>query len=183
MTLSHTLLLSALSITGSCRACHVAPAEQLIDPNVQVALATDVTLARVVSIAPRYERYDDRGDVDYQFVVLKRLLGPDQKFFSIAGHAPGRSRDTTFNDHRDEAFWRKGGGRVTNEGDCLIHPDFVVGKTYLIFRGLPVTRRSYEAVETVEANSGDGDKWLAYVQAHIRQNNDAPPTRKEEEND
>jgi hypothetical protein len=176
MNLRHSLLLCTLSIiAGTCWACHVAPPEQLIGPDLQVALATDVTLARVVSIAPRYELYDNRGDVDYQFVVLKRLAGPDQQFFSISGRAPGRSRDTTFNSHQDAAFWKKGGGRVKNEGDCAIHPDFVVGKTYLVFRNLPVTRRSFEEIEITDERLGDDDRWFRYVQVHVQQNNIAPP--------
>jgi hypothetical protein len=174
----HALLLIATSIaTGTCWACYAAPPEQLIDPAVQVSLATDVTLATVVNITPRYERYDDRGDVDYQFVVLKRLAGPDQQFFSISGRAPGRSRDTTFDNHRDETFWHKGGGRVKNEGDCAIHPDFVVGKTYLVFRGAPTTRRSFEEIAAIDARSGDEDKWLSYVQTHIRRDYSDPAHR------
>lgn len=175
MTPSRSLLLCALSIfTGACWACRVPPPEQLINPDVQVALATDVVLAKVVSAAPRY---GNRDEVDYQFLVLQRLAGPDQQFFSISGRAPGLSRDTTFDNHRDEAFWQRGGGRVMNDSDCVIHPDFVVGKTYLVFRDLPMTWRSFEEIETVDGRSGDDDKWFVYVQAHIRQDRSNPPHR------
>jgi hypothetical protein len=57
-----------------------------------------------------------------------------------------------------------------NDSDCVIHPDFVVGKVYLVLRNLPVTWRSFEEVDTVDGRSADEDKWFDYVQAHVRQN-------------
>lgn len=168
MILSRSLLFCALSIAaGACLACRAPRSEQLIDPDVQVALATDVVLARAVSAAPRH---DKDGEVDYQFLVLQRLAGPDQQMFSISSSAPGRSRDTTFDHHRDEAFWQRGGGRTMNDTDCVIHPDFVVGKTYLIFRNPPMTWRSFEEVE------GDDDQWFRYVQARVRRNRSEMPS-------
>lgn len=168
MILTRSLLLCFLSIiTGECWACYSPPPDQLISPDVQVALATDVALATVVSATPRY---DNGREVDYQFLVLKRFAGPDKLLFSISGRAPGRSRNTTFDNHRDQAFWQRGGGRVMNDTDCVIYPDFVVGKTYLVFRDPPMTWRSFEEIETADGRSGDDDKWLVYVQAHVRQN-------------
>lgn len=163
MLLTRSLLLCALSIiTGACWACRVPPPEQLISPDVQISLASDVALAKVVSATPR----DDNGrDVDYEFLVLKRLAGPDQQLFSISGHAHGISPNTTFSNHRDEAFWQRGGGRVMNDTDCVIHPDFIVGKTYLVFRSLPMTRRSFEEIETLDGRSSDDDKWFVYAQS------------------
>jgi hypothetical protein len=167
MLLIRSLLLCALSIiSGACWACRAPPREQLIDPEVQVALANDVVLAKVISATPRYE---NGREFDYQFLVLKRLTGPDQQLFSLSGQAPGRSRDTTFDHHQDEAFWHRGGGRVMNDADCVIHPDFVVGKTYLVFRDRPMTWRSFEEIETVDGRSADDDKWFVYVRAHLRQ--------------
>ena len=173
MLLSRSLLSCALSIaTSTCWACRVPLPEQLITPDVQVALATDAVLARVVNIIPKY---DKGGDVDYQFLVVQRLTGSDQELFSISGHAPGRSRETTFDKHQDEAFWRRGGGRVMNDVDCVIHPEFVLGKTYLVFRNLPMTRRSFEEIDTANGHSPDDDQWFAYIQAYVRQNRSNPP--------
>lgn len=173
MILSRFLLFYALSIvTDKCWACRVPPPEQLINPDVQIALATDVALARVVNAVPGRDKGED---VDYQFLVLKRLAGPDKQLFSISGRAPGLSRDTTFDNRRDEAFWQRGGGRVMNDTDCVIHPDFVVGKTYLVFRDLPMTWRSFEEVETVDGRAGVDDKWFSYVQARVRQNRSERP--------
>jgi hypothetical protein len=62
-----------------------------------------------------------------------------------------------------------------NDSDCVIHPDFVVGKAYLVLRDLPVTWRSFEEVDIVDGRSADEDKWFGYVQAHVRQNHGDSP--------
>lgn len=169
MHITRFLLLCALSIiSGSCQACRAPPPEQLINPDVQIALASDIVLAKVISVTPQY---DNGGKVDYQFLVLKRLMGPDQQFFSVSGHASELSRDTTFANHQDKAFWQRGGGRVMNDSDCVIRPNFVVGKTYLVFRDGPVTWRSFEEIDTVDGRSADEDRWFAYVHARVRHEN------------
>lgn len=173
MPMIRPLLLCALSIIpGASLACRVSPAEQLVNPDVQIALANDIVLAKVISAAPRFE---NGREVDYQFLVVKRLTGHDEQLFSLSGRAPGRSRDTTFDHHQDKAFWGRGGGRVMNDADCVIHPDFVVGKTYLVFRDRPVTRRSFEEIETGDGRSSDDDKWFAYVQGHVRRDRNEDP--------
>ncbi|NIA54804.1 hypothetical protein HAV22_14295 [Massilia sp. TW-1] len=175
MSLIRPLLLCVLSvIPGASWACRVPPAEQLVNPDVQIAQANDIVLAKVISAAPRFE---NGGEIDYQFLVVKRLAGHGEQLFSLSGRAPGRSRDTTFDQHQDEAFWRRGGGRVMNDVDCVIHPDFVVGKTYLVFRDRPMTWRSFEEIDTVDDRSPDHDKWFAYVQAHVRRDRDRDPQR------
>jgi hypothetical protein len=175
MLLVRSLLLCALSIIpGACRACRAPPPEQLVNPDVQIALVNDIVLAKVISATPQY---GNGGMVDYQFLVLKRLIGPDEQFFSMSGHAPGSSRDTTFANHQDEAFWQRGGGRVMNDSDCVIRPGFVAGKTYLIFRNGPVTWRSFEEIETADGRAADEDRWFAYVHAHVRQDKNENPHR------
>jgi hypothetical protein len=175
MPLIRPLLLCALStIPGASWACRAPPAEQLVNPDVQIALANDIVLAKVISAAPRFQ---NGREVDYQFLVVKRLTGRDEQLFSLSGRAPGRSRDTTFDHHQDEAFWRRGGGRVMNDADCVIYPDFVVGKTYLVFRDRPVTWRSFEEIDTADGRSLDDDKWFAYVQAHARRDRNGDTQR------
>lgn len=171
MVISRCLLICALSIiSGASQACRIPPPEELINPDVQIAMANDIVLAKVISATPQYE---NDGKVDYQFLVVQRLTGPDQQFFSMSGHAPGQRRDTTFANHQDKAFWQRGGGRVMNDSDCVVRPDFVVGKTYLVFRDGPVTWRSFEEIDTVDGRSADDDRWFAYVRAHVRHDNNA----------
>jgi len=159
------LLCTLLIIADWSWACRMPRREQLVDPDFQIAMATDIAVAEVISAKPQY---DHPGRVDYQFLVVKRLTGPSELSFSISGWAPGSTSDTTFDDHKDKAFWLTGGGRVTIDTNCAIHPDFIVGKTYLVFRNLPMTFRSFEEIEKFDGRSADVDKWLAYVQARVR---------------
>lgn len=173
MSLIRPLLLCALFIApGASWACRVPPAEQFVNPDVQIALANDIVLAKVIGAAPRFEK---GLEVDYQFLIVKRLTGGDEQLFSLSGRAPGRSGDTTFDHHRDDAFWGRGGGRVMNGTDCVIHPDFVVGKTYLLFRDRPVTRRSFEEIDTADGRLAEDDKWFAYVQARVSRQRSQDP--------
>jgi hypothetical protein len=159
------LLCALLIIADSGWACRVPRREQLVDPDIQIEMATDIALAEVISATPRY---DHPGNVGYQFIVVKRLIGPNEQSFSISGWPPSSSSNTTFDNHKDEAFWQTGGGRVTIDTNCAIHPDFIVGKTYLVFRDLPMTFRSFEEIEKIDGRSADVDKWFAYVQARVR---------------
>jgi hypothetical protein len=159
------LLCALLIIADSSWACRVPRREQLVDPAIQVAMTTDIALAKVISATPRY---DQPGKVDYQFIVVMRLAGPNEQSFSISGWPPGSTSNTSFDNHKDEAFWQTGGGRVTIDTNCAIHPDFIVGKTYLVFRDLPMTFRSFEQIEKFDGRLADVDKWFAYVQARVR---------------
>jgi hypothetical protein len=171
-----TLLLSVF-VARNCWACYSALASQRIGVDEQIALASDVSVARVISATP----LDDRR-VEYRFMVEQRLAGQGADTFTVSGRAPvntgagtrfgmlvfagppaaGKGSDASFNNHTDPAFWQRGGGRLMNEPDCLIHPDFAVGGTYLIFLDSPWTWRSFEKIERV-----DSDKWLAYVKAGL----------------
>ncbi|MFC4933032.1 hypothetical protein [Massilia sp. GCM10023247] len=79
----------------------------------------------------------------------------------------GNGDDTSFDHHADPTFWKRGGGRVMNGGGCCLHPDFVVGGTYLVFLNSPWTWRSFEKIEVVNGAINEEDQWLAYVAAGL----------------
>jgi hypothetical protein len=87
--------------------------------------------------------------------------------FILVG-ARGQTRSTpSSDDHSDAAFWQRGGGRLYNDGDCLLRPDFTVGETYLVFRNAPATWRSFEHIATVQDHPDPNDKWLVYVKENL----------------
>jgi hypothetical protein len=117
-----------------------------------------VSLAKVVHVADL-----GNGMVRYDFVVDRRLLGPERREFSVTGRAVGKymEREDSM-DHSDAGFWQHGGGRLMNEGDCVIRPAFRLGQRYLMFMDQTATWRSYERIAT------NNDKWLAYVEDKLR---------------
>lgn len=145
-------------------ACHAPPRAQNVTPEELVAMATDVSVAKVVRATPS-AAWSGRGrqPVEYEFEVVQRILGPDEARFVIAG-AQGETRMTqAAGDHGDEGFWNRGGGRLYNDSDCVLRPNFTVGESYLIFRDKPATWRSFERIETVGGRPNPDDKWLSYV--------------------
>jgi len=147
------------------QACRMAPAGQLIGIDEQIRLASDVAVGQVISATPL-----DGQDVEYRFLSLDQLKGQSGKVFTVMGHAEKPGGDvTTFNDHADFAFWARGGGRVMNDTDCVIHPGFVVGSSYLMFLGSPVTRRSLEKIAMVNGTVNPDDRWLKYVKQQLAQ--------------
>jgi hypothetical protein len=176
-----TLLLSVF-VTQNCWACYSAPASQRVGVDEQIALASDVSVARVISATPLENRL-----VEYRFMVQQHLAGHGADTFTVTGRAPvsagagtrfgmpafagppaaGKGSDTSFHNHTDPEFWQRGGGRVMNEPDCLIYPDFAVGGTYLVFLDSPWTWRSFEKIELLDGAIDDRDKWLAYVKAGL----------------
>ena len=176
------MLLLPLLVAQNCWACYSAPVQQRMSVDEQITLASEVSVARVTSATPL------EGElVEYRFVVRQRLAGQDGDTFTVTGRAPasigastsvdavslsglpqaGNGSDTSLDGHADPVFWQYGGGRVMNDTDCLIHPDFVVGGTYLVFLNSPWTRRSFEKIALVNGPVNDGDKWLAYVKAGL----------------
>lgn len=148
---------------AACQACRVAPAAQLIGAAEQVAAAKDVAVAQVIGATPL-----DAYEVEYRFLVLDQLAGPNRKVFTVTGYAVSPDdKGSSFDRHRDFAFWARGGGRVMNGADCVIHPSFVVGNSYLVFLGAQPTRRSFEQLDTVDGTVDPGDQWLAYVKARL----------------
>lgn len=159
---SLALLLSML-VAQNGWACYKPPEHQLIGVDEQIAGATDVSVAEVISATP----IEGRG-VEYRFRVQQRLTGYDRAVFTVNGRAAGTDRDTSFDNHTDPAFWQRGGGRTMNVEDCRIYPSFVVGASYLVFLGSPVTWRSFEKIDTAPGAITSSDKWLAYVKAGLR---------------
>ncbi|MGI4721304.1 MAG: hypothetical protein ACRYGO_09745 [Janthinobacterium lividum] len=145
-------------------ACYAPPRGQVVTPQEQIAMATDVSVARVVRATPSTaQKGGGRQAVEYEFEVVQRILGPDEARFVLVG-AQGETRTALpAGDHRDEAFWQRGGGRLYNDTDCVLRPNFVVGESYLVFRDKPATRRSFEHIETVRGRPNPDDKWLSYV--------------------
>lgn len=152
-----------LSGTGSALACWAPPQKQLIDVDTQIALATDVVVARVVSAVPAGPL-----DTDYTFLVQERLAGPARPLFTLTG-SPHRDGDKEgdYDRHTAAQFWDRGGGRTMNGSDCVIHPSFEVGATYLVFAAPPYTWRSFERIEATGGRPGPEDKWLAYVRTRL----------------
>jgi hypothetical protein len=147
-----------------CRACHKAPDALLIGVDELIGSSTDVSVAKVVRAIPR-----DYGVTTYEFVVKRRLAGWNQESFTMIGADDVRMhKDTSFDHHQAAAFWERGGGRLINGADCAIHPTFVVGENYLVFRDRPLTWRSAEKIETVDEQLDLQDKWLRYVEAKLR---------------
>jgi hypothetical protein len=161
-------LLLALAAPAS-QACYSPPASQLIAPDEQVHQALDVALGQVISATPL-----NAEQVEYRFLVLDQLTGPARKVFTVIGSSGDRhGKDSTFNGHADFAFWARGGGRTMNGSDCVIHPDFVVGNSYLVFLGAAPTWRSFEKIDMVGGSVEQDDKWLAYVKDRLHQRRDA----------
>jgi hypothetical protein len=158
------LVSGATSTTGAW-ACRAPPAALLIGVDAQIAAAVDVSVAQVVDAVPLAF-----GDVEYRFIVRERLAGVDIAGFTVLGGAPtSDGKDTAAARHTDPSFWARGGGRVWNGPDCRMHPHFSVGALYLVFRDAPATWRSFERIETVNGGIDHTDRWLEYVQAHLRQ--------------
>lgn len=168
---SKYLALFMLALPAMCQACYSPPAAQLVGVDEQIDGAADVSVATVFSATPAAD-----GQVEYHFLVLERLAGPGRASFMLLGSdRPSRHDRTSLGGHADPAFWQRGGGRVMNGGDCVIHPDFTVGETYLVFYGAPVTWRSYERIATPGGAIDREDAWLQYVQRRLAAR--APETR------
>lgn len=151
-------------LSGAALACRVTPRQQLMGVDEQIALATDVVVAKVVSAVPAGPL-----DTDYTFVVQERLAGPARPLFTMTG-SPHRAGDNESDAgrHTDPGFWLRGGGRTMNGSDCAIHPSFEVGATYLVFAAPPYTWRSFERIDAPGGRPGPEDKWLAYVRNKLR---------------
>lgn len=62
-----------------------------------------------------------------------------------------------YNNHKDEEFWTRTGGRVDIDPDCSLKPTFKVGLKYLLFVDEPYHFKSFEEVNTTE------DRWFKKV--------------------
>ena len=165
----YAILLIGTLASSVSTACRAPPREQLVTPEEQIALATDVTIAKVVRAIPLpIPSFRGRPSMEYEFEVHERLLGMNEQRFVLIGASGETRSDSSSTDHSDEAFWQRGGGRLYNDSDCVLRPDFVVGENYLVFRGMPATWRSFEHIETVLGKPNADDKWLSYVREKLR---------------
>jgi hypothetical protein len=164
MTTLRRLVFAFLALhAAASEACRVPPAEQLIGIDEQLGQAMDVAVGQVIGATPL-----GAGLVEYRFLVLEQLAGTPQKVFTVMGGPAERNdKDATFHGHVDFAFWARGGGRTMNGLDCVIHPGFIVGDTYLVFLGSAPTWRSFEKIEMVDGIVNPDDKWLAYARARL----------------
>ncbi|BDT56762.1 hypothetical protein MasN3_02560 [Massilia varians] len=161
------LALNLIGISASY-ACRTPPSQQLVTPEQQIAMATDVSVARVVKATPSpLPANGRRSSVEYEFEVLERIAGAADPRFTLVG-ATGQTRTgPDSSDHSDEEFWERGGGRLHNDSDCMLRPDFTLGETYLVFRGSPPTWRSFKHIASVGGKPHPDDRWLAYVKAKL----------------
>jgi hypothetical protein len=164
MMTMRSLVFALLALhAAAAEACYVPPREQLIGIDEQLGQATNVAVGQVIGVTPLGGQ-----SAEYRFLVLEQLVGPPQKVFTVVGRAATlNDKDTSFDNHRDSAFWAHGGGRTMNEGDCVIHPSFVVGNSYLVFLGATPTWRSFEKLDMFDSIVNHDDKWLAYVKAWL----------------
>lgn len=167
------LLLLALALPAAAsQACRAPPQGQLIAASDLVRQATDVAVAQVISATPLNDH-----ETEYGLIVLEQLAGPARKRITVRG-GPARQagQDGTFDDHREFRFWARGGGRTMNGSDCVIHPSFTIGASYLVFEGAPSTRRNFERIGMVDGAVNQDDQWLAYVKARLAQRGDTMTT-------
>lgn len=130
-------------------------------------MAADVSVAKVVRATPSPPIGFARPAVEYEFEVQQRILGFPQQRFTLVG-AEGETRPgPASSNHSDAAFWQRGGGRLYNDGDCILRPDFTVGEMYLVFRHARATWRSFEHITTVQGRPNPDDKWLVYVKENL----------------
>jgi hypothetical protein len=164
MNALRSLVFAALALSAAAsQACRLAPAAQRIAVEDEVRQPADVMVGQVVGATPL------GGDaVEYSFLVLDQMRGLPRKVFTVLGRAVSPyDQDTSYDRHRDFAFWARYGGRSMHAMDCVIHPGFVVGNSYLVFLGAAPTRRSFEKIDMVDGHPDAGDKWLAYVKTAL----------------
>lgn len=148
--------------SGHSLACYSPPAGQAVLAQTLLGSGRTVVLAKV-----RAGELLSDGSVRYDFSVEKQFSGTPTQIFSIEGSVAAEQGRDTFSHHRDERFWKVQGGRVSNDTDCKIHPDFVIGGTYLVFLEAPFTRKSFERIVRTHGNAEVKDKWLAYVEDYF----------------
>ena len=167
-----------LMVSAPGQACRMPPVAQVVSPEQQIVMATDVSVARVTEAIPSpLINSGGRQSVDYTLEVQQRILGLPEQRFTISG-ARGMTRPPpSSSDHSDAAFWERGGGRLYNDADCVLRPDFIVGENYLIFRGKPATWRSFEYIATVRGRPDPDDKWLSYVKEKLSDAQSGPSLR------
>lgn len=164
MSLLRYLCAAPLALAGAAHACPYPVPSKALTPEQLVDGARDVTVARVER-ATLTEDYRVR----YDFVVLRRLIGPYRTRFSITSDSRPADDASASHDHSDDAFWQEGGGRLNGEGSrCHVTPRFDVGQTYLVFQDQAPTYRSFERINFHPDESRSTDRWYTYVAERLR---------------
>jgi hypothetical protein len=157
------LLLATLGCAPAW-ACDVPGHDMVMSRDEHLALARDVSVARVVRATPLGD-----GQLNFEFEVLRRLTGPERQAFSVKGveDVPRQPRDKDDPQAR-KLFPNLRFGRLRNNPDCSIQPSFLVGKTYLVFLDQQLTHLSFEEIPMVDGKPDPQDEWLLYVEARLR---------------
>lgn len=159
------VLASMAGAGGPAHACPYRLPSMEMPPDQQLAAAREVSVARVVQASAL-----GVNKVMYEFVVIKRLLGPYRERFTITSDSSAADDVVHSYDHSDERFWKQGGGRLSGPSNwCYIEPRFDVGQTYLVFHDKPYSYRSFERINfTPLREPHTDDKWYAYVEQALR---------------
>jgi len=150
-------------------ACFSTPQEQIVADEELISRTKTIVLATVIK-AELTE--DNQNSVRFHFTKVRTLKGDSPQHFTIDGDsaAHGDPLDD-FYGHSKPSFWESGGGRSWHDTDCAIHPTFAVGGTFLIFLDKPYHRKSFELIlRSPDAAPEVQDKWLKWVESHIRDN-------------
>ncbi|MCD2518497.1 hypothetical protein LQ564_19525 [Massilia sp. G4R7] len=153
------LVIAAIG-TGSAHACRTRKPGMDASPEMLVASAREVYVAKVVRAAE-----SESGQVVYDFTVLQHLAGPYRGRFEITARSAVADDVAASPDHSDERFWQAGGGRLGGLSNwCYVTPRFDVGMTYLVFLDRPETYRSFERINVIPGREPiSHDKWYQYV--------------------
>jgi hypothetical protein len=157
------LLFGALLVSDGL-ACVLPPPEQYVPSKELIKRTRHIVLAEVT----KAEVVGD-DEVLYTFKRIEVLSGAVADTFQFRGRPAIWGGDTdNFDHHFDPSFWKNNRGRTPNYEDCLIHPGFSVGGTYLLFIDKPYHVKSFELIIRIYGDNSTKDKWLQYVQANVR---------------
>lgn len=157
------LIVVLLTLPPVASACVVPPPEQHVSNVELIARTKNIVLAKVTSI----KKDKNNWDTTYTFQTIEVLRGNLPETFQIRGFPElKKEEDIHFENHTDVRFWRSAPGRnwgsSSNDTDCIIHPQFVSNRTYLIFYDTPYHSKSFELI--VDPLN---DKWLKYVREQL----------------
>jgi len=161
-----------LGLGGSpALACFAPPASLTVHHTDLVAETKVIVLARVIGATDK-PTYNTLGDMQAnrdpnralaKFEAIEVLRGKTPPEFSLSGGSLADVDYDPYNDfdgHKSALFWDKKITRQWNQPDCQMHPDFQVGRTYLLFVDHPHWR-AYEEIR------GPDDLWLQAVRRSI----------------
>jgi len=157
------LLFITLCIIFSTRsvACYSPPEIQSTSVNNLIQRTKTIVLAHVAEA--KYKKIDHQ--VEYTFKLVKIIKGQITEHIKLDGYPLiWEGGLNTFNNHTESVFWDTGRGRLVHSTDCLIHPSFSVGATYLLFLDRPYHNKSFEQIIRTHGDKGTKDKWLQYVE-------------------